>query len=325
MIAFTLCSNNYFSQAATLAISYLRHHPDSNFIIGIVDRSDVNINYEVCDRCNVIFAESIGISDFYLLVKKYNITELNTVVKPFFFRYLFRQGKSNKIVYLDPDIYVYSYFEEIDQLLNRFNIILTPQSVTPIDDGDSPSDIHLLGSGIFNLGFIALSNYQYVKDFLDWWAERLIKYGYGSPSNHMFYDQLWINLVPAYYDNYYILKHLGYNTAAWNMHERNVTLLSSDKIIINECFQLRFWHFSGYKFDRPTIFCSYSARYTFDDRPSEAQLFLSYNEAVRKNGYDAISKLKPLLDFAPSVSQTVKFGLRSRVKIAMRVLLKGFV
>jgi hypothetical protein len=37
----------------------------------------------------------------------------------------------------------------------------------------------------------------------------VIKYGFAD-FRSMFYDQIWINYVPALYDNYFILKHPGY-------------------------------------------------------------------------------------------------------------------
>lgn len=321
MLGFTLCSNNYFAQACVLAKSFLNNHPTSSFVIGLVDKPHDAIDYNVCDNCRILPVQDLAIPNFQELVGKYTITEINTTVKPFYFTYLFQTSGSDKIIYLDPDIFVYSFFSELYSLLDTYNIIITPQSTRPIDDGDAPADIHLLGSGVFNLGFIALSQYGKVEEFLNWWSQRLIKYGYGRPSEHMFFDQLWINLVPAFFDNYYILKHPGYNAAAWNMHERQITHYSINEILVNTTFNLRFWHFSGFDFNNPTIFCSYSRRFSFEIRRHEAELFKSYDSEVRLNGYEQFSRLIPMYKFSTKNVASKKIGAMALMKSYLKRIL----
>ncbi|MBD2753318.1 glycosyltransferase family protein [Spirosoma validum] len=292
--AFTICSNNYLAQAKVLGESFLRYHNSFEFIIGLVDGYNSEVDYKSFGDTIFIPVKELNIPNFNNLESQYNIVELNTAVKPFYFEHIFNVRKSNTVIYLDPDILVLSSFDELLDALKSFSIVLTPQSCTPIDDEHAPADIHLLATGTFNLGFIALSNYKNSQIFLNWWSKRVIKYGYDLPNQHMFFDQLLINLVPAFFDNYYILKHLGYNMAAWNMHERVITNSLNDNITINLTTQLRFFHFSGYKFNNPEILCKYSSRHTFDNRPDVKELFYKYNKLVYQNNYDLFSKLKPI-------------------------------
>lgn len=323
MIAFTLCSNNYLAQAKVLGDSFIEHHPESKFIIGLIDRLNDEIDYAEFKHFNIITVEEIGIESMDKLILKYNITEFNTAVKPFYFKYLFSNFSEDKIFYIDPDIKVFSRFEEVESLLDKYNIILTPQSCCPIDDNDSPSDLHLLGSGVFNLGFIAVSDFTKTEKFLTWWSDRLLKYAYGRPSQHMFYDQIWMNLVPVFFENYYILKHPGYNMAAWNMHERAITSLEEKNIYVNNNFILRFFHFSGYKFSEPNKFCSYSSRFSFENRQLESSIFLSYYEDVMEAKYDLLSSKNPILSFASSSNIYQKKRLLERIKTAISILVRG--
>lgn len=323
MIAFTLCSNNYLAQAKVLGDSFIEHHPESKFIIGLIDRLNDEIDYTEYNLFNIITVEEIGIETIDELILKYNITEFNTAVKPYYFKYLFSNYSVEKIIYIDPDIKVFSRFEEVESLLDTYNIILTPQSCCPIDDNDSPTDLHLLGSGVFNLGFIALSSFAKTQEFLSWWSDRLRKYAYGRPSQHMFYDQIWINLVPVFFNNYYILKHPGYNMAAWNMHERAITGIQEKIISINNNFVLRFFHFSGYKFSEPYKFCSYSSRFSFENRKLESTIFSSYYEDVMAAKYDLISIIKPVFSFATSSNLYQKKTLFQRIKTAISILIRG--
>lgn len=290
-IAFTLCSNNYLAHAKTLGDSWLQYHPESTFIIGLVDKWNDEIDVSMFKDFVIVPVETVKIENFEELIRKYNISELNTAVKPSYFKYIFEKYNPGNVLYIDPDILVTSNFHEVFDLLQQKNIIITPHILSPVDDAFAPTDYHTLRGGVFNLGFIALSRYEKVKDFLTWWHNRVIKYGFANFALNMFYDQLWINYVPVFYDNYAILKHPGYNMANWNLHERQITI-EEDKFMVNEKYPLRFFHFSSYKYNKPDVICSYQTRYNFSQRSDLVQLFTLYNNLLRKNNVEKISNTK---------------------------------
>ncbi len=291
-ICFTLCSNNYLAQALVMLTSFKEHHPGIKCIVGLVDQADDSIDY-LAFNIDILPVEELNIPDFDFLQVKYDIIELNTTVKPFYFKYFFENYKSGKVIYLDPDIKIYSEFTEVLNLLDTYNIVITPQNCTPIDDGHLPSDKDLLGTGTFNLGFIALSNYNKVSDFLNWWQKRLVKYGFAKTDQNMFFDQLWINLVPAFFDNYHILKHFGYNTAPSNLHERAISVSDTNCYIINETEPLRFYHFSGYKSSNPGLLCSYTERFNFENRQDVVKIYEDYRNDLSGFRIENFSKIKP--------------------------------
>lgn len=322
-IAFTLCSNNYLAQAKVLAESFLHFHPEFEFVIGLVDECDSEVDYTFFEPATTLKVSDININGFEDLNKKYNIVELNTAVKPFYFSYLFENKKADKIIYLDPDIMVFSRFVEVINLSDEKNIILTPQACSPIDDGFAPSDINLLGTGIFNLGFIALSSYYNVSGFLNWWQERIVKYGFARLNENMFYDQLLINLVPVFFDNYFILKHPGYNMAAWNMHERTITYLSDEEIVVNTNYHLRFFHYSGYKLNKPEVLCSYSQRYNFHNRSEVKPVFDLYFKKATEANFNKYSKISPVHGKSLIANEKLSKNktLPSRIKEALKILM----
>jgi hypothetical protein len=291
-IAFTICSNNYLAQAKTLGDSFLKFHPNWKFIIGLVDEFDLSFDYSFLDDFEIIKVGDINVPDFESIVKKYNIIELNTAVKPTFIKHIFTNYKATKLIYLDPDILVLSYFAEVINILDTVDIIITPHICKPIDDDYAPTDYHTLRGGVYNLGFIALARYEKVKDFVKWWDDRVLKYGYCDFSRNMFYDQMWINYLPSLFDNYLILKHLGYNMANWNLHERKLTNISDQNYRINNQIPLRFFHFSGYKFNNPNKIASYLTRYNFETRTDLKDLFSFYNKNLLNNNIETISELQ---------------------------------
>jgi len=282
MIAFTICSNNYYHQARVLAASWLRHHPESRFFIILVDRVQAGLPYDIDPRVQMIPLEDLRLDALPTLVQKYNIIELNTAVKPDAFFHLYRLTGAAKILYIDPDIKVYSRLAEVESLLDDRDIVLTPHYTTPIDDGKSTTDVVILNSGMFNLGFIGLSNEAAVTPFLNWWRERLYVYGYFNQSKGMFYDQAWCNFVPVFFDNYGILKHPGYNMANWNLHERTLSE-EAGEYRVNGGFPLRFFHFSGYRATQPDQIAHYHNRFTFATRPDIVGLHRDYRQDQADN------------------------------------------
>ncbi|AYB31322.1 glycosyl transferase [Chryseolinea soli] len=289
--AFTICSTNYFAHARVLAKSWLQHHSDTSFYVFLVDELHAGVNYRFDERVVVIPIADVNIPTFDTLVQQYNIVELNTAVKPDVFFYLFERKGCQKVVYLDPDIKVYDRFDELSSALDQYSIIVTPHFTTPIDDGESTTDFRMLGSGLFNLGFIALSRIDAVRPFLTWWRDRLYKYCYYDLTRGMFYDQVWCNYVTVFFENYFILKDPGYNMANWNFHERRLSKTGSGNFRVNEKYPLYFFHFSGFRFEEPLKFSRYHSRYTFASRPDLREIYEDYHTDLGDNEAASLAKI----------------------------------
>jgi lipopolysaccharide biosynthesis glycosyltransferase len=283
-LVFTLCSNNYLAQAITLGNSLLKHNPSYLFKIGLVDKKNTSIDYAKISF-EIIEVERIGINAFNDMVKRYSITELNTAVKPAYFQYFFTSELNySNIIYLDPDILVYESFAELEMELSKSDIIIIPHITKPINDNKSQAENDFLNSGLYNLGFLALKRSEESAAFLDWWADRLTNKAHIDFAKGMFTDQLWINLVPLFFENVEILKHPGYNVAYWNLHERSLTKIDNN-FIINSRWPLVFYHFSGYDPLKPEILSKYQDRYSFNDRKDVLQLFTDYRKRLLENYY----------------------------------------
>jgi hypothetical protein len=326
-VAFTICSNNYLAHAKTVGDSFLKFHPDFKFVIGLVDKFSEELDYTLFANFDMVLVEDLNICGFKELNNKYNITELNTAVKPSYLHYIFQVYNAEKVLYIDPDILVGSRFNEVIEILDTKNIIVTPHICSPVDDEFAPTDYHTLRGGIFNLGFIALSNYEVVKDFINWWHERVIKYGFANFGLSMFYDQLWANYIPCFYDNYSILKHAGYNMANWNLHERILTEIKEGEFNVNDKFPLRFFHFSSYKYDDPSSMCAYLTRYDFTSRPDLISLFNIYHNLLKLNSIDKIKNVSvfyyPSLNKKKHYNRSITNRIILQLKKSLKVLATG--
>jgi len=103
----------------------------------------------------------------------------------------------------------------------------------------------------------------------------------------MFAEQLWLNLVPIYFNKVDILRHEGCNVSYWNLHERFLSEIDN-VYYVNQKIPLIFYHYSG-----ATIKCieentvsQHQSRYTFTNRPDVLTVFKMYIESLKKHSFE---------------------------------------
>lgn len=291
-IAFTICSNNYLAQAKTLADSVLTHNPDYFFVICLCDVKHPEIDYNFFSPHIILEAHSIGIESFFDMVKLYNIIELNTSIKPFAFKHLYKKySNAQSIIYLDPDIYVYTSLAPVERELDDNSILLTPHIYAPIEfDGESPTENTFTQYGLYNLGFLATRKDQNTKEMLSWWAKRLETNCYIKAEEGIFVDQLPMNFAPIFFKKVQISKNRGLNMAPWNLHERHLSL-NGTNLLVNGLYPLIFYHFSKFKPLKPEMPFSYYSRVSVEDSPLLRDLYAKYAEQVLANNYKFFSTI----------------------------------
>jgi hypothetical protein len=292
-IAFTICSLNYLHMALSARESFLLHNPDWDFTIIIHDMitnpdvlsclsklasEDVNIMYSL-ELKN--YYPSLPIEEIFI---RYNVYEGNTAIKPYVFSHFFEKNY-NKVCYFVPDILFYDTIEEIDRLLDKNDIILTPHTLVPFpEDGKGVGNQDINNAGIYNCGFVAIAS-DCTKNVLNFWMEQLRIRAYSKPSEGLFTDQIWANWFPVISDKCFILKKLGFNTAYWNLHERTITNMNGKWYVNGE--PLVFFHFSGIVMSNINSISKHQNRYTLVDRePDLKRLFEEYSNTLFSNYFN---------------------------------------
>lgn len=283
-LAFTLCSVNYLAQAITLGDSLKEQNPDIHFIIGLVDKLETKtIDQAKLPKYPLLEVDKINISDFAGMCERYNITELNTAVKPFYFDYFLKNNPEiTNFIYFDPDIIIFDKLAHLKNNLEKYNIIVTPHIVTPYNDNLWQSEEDLINTGIYNFGFVAIKRSDSAQKMVTWWCQKLEKECVIDLCNGLFVDQHWAEFFPVYFDNVLIDKHLGNNVAYWNLHER-ICLETDGKWFINKTSPLQFFHYSGYLIAKPDEVSKYQNRINFEDRPDIVPLFELYKNRLLAN------------------------------------------
>lgn len=282
---FTIASLNYLAHVRSLMESVNEHNNNVDTYLLLVDDTE-SINDYYSDQFTTVLSKDIGIDSFEKMAFKYNIMEFNTSVKPFFISYLFEK-KYEKVIYFDPDIYVYNSLDNICALLDDHNVVLTPHITSEMPcDGKIPNEEVFLQSGTFNLGFFAISKSEKAISFIRWWQSRLASKCYRDEQEGLFVDQKWINLIHCFLDRIHVLKDKGCNVAYWNFHER---IIDEQKIDGDD---LVFFHFSGFCFDDIDRISKYQDRYRLSERADLYEYFEAYRERLIDNGYCLVKNLE---------------------------------
>lgn len=217
--AFTICSQNYLGIAKTLRESFMRNNTEADFFIILVDSEDNNgVDYVLGAK------EIMNVEDntFLDMAFKYDVTEFCTAVKPYGFWYLFAE-RYDKVIYLDPDILV---FDSLDEVWNSdASIYLTPH-ITEIEPKihNEWQQEFFLKFGVFNCGFVGISNDTDGKLIVDWWKEKLKDLSFSDIDIGIFTDQKWIEFVFNFVElsKICVISNLGYDVAPWNFSERKI-------------------------------------------------------------------------------------------------------
>jgi len=281
----TIVSNNYLHFARSLMQSVAQHHPHADRYCVIVD-TDLSYASELKQEFTAISMSQLKLPFGDEFTFQYTILELNTAVKPWALEHLLDAGY-DEVLYIDPDIYLYSPLIEVSELLSAgANIVLTPHLLAPVTDNKKPNELDIRIAGTYNLGFCAIANQATTRAFLRWWQGKLERDCVVDFSRGVFVDQSWIDLVPTLFEKVQILRHPGYNIAYWNLAQRAFTQTAEGGIRVNN-ERLVFFHFSGLNPSNPHAFSKHQNRFTLETLDKlVAQLALDYCNTVRTNGIE---------------------------------------
>lgn len=282
---FTIVAKNYFARAITLSDSVKKTHPDMPFYIFLSDEIEDKDNI-IQRKIPVIEAKDLGITKWRDMAFYYNLLELSCAIKPFCFQYLFQNFKFEKIIYFDPDIYVYSSLNTIMDELNDKYMILTPHLTNMNLSGQGAMlEDSFLFVGAFNLGFIALRMCPKIEQFLVWWGERLVDRGFVDLHDALHVDQKWMDVIPGLLgEKVSISRDPGLNAAQWNMHERQLSCYDG-KYFLNER-PLVFFHHTSFDPHNPARLAHRQNKYTLENRPEFTEIMEDYAAHLLRNGYD---------------------------------------
>ena len=254
-------------------------HPEWDRYVLVVDRIEnpTDIGGELF---STVMVEDLPLPRKKEFLFRYGVMELNTAVKPWMFAHLKALGYRH-VVYLDPDILVTDRLADVERLLDEGATgVLLPHLTAPIDDGRRPAELDIMRSGTYNLGFLALGDTPAVAPFINWWKSKLEFDAASDIERGLFTDQKWMDLAPALFEGFAILRDPGYDVAYWNLSHRPIARAGDGWTAASR--PLRFFHFSGFNPENPKPFSKHQNRFDLDSIGPARDLALEY--AARGTG-----------------------------------------
>ena len=243
---FTSATFAYLDRVRVLGETLRKHQPNWVFWLCLSDEEPEGFRFDPASEPfdHVVRIGELGISDLPGWIFEHDVVELCTAVKGKMLCDLLDLG-IEKVVYLDPDIALFAPLAEVETLLEKHDIILTPHLVNPHPDAISilQDEIAALKHGIYNLGFLAVANRPEGRRMAAWWRDRLLDFCFDDVPNGLFTDQRWCDHVPALFEHVYVLRDPGYNVASWNLRGRSLVINPDGSITANGAL-LRFFHFT---------------------------------------------------------------------------------
>lgn len=291
---FTSAALNYIPKVRVLFNSLRRYHPDWHLHLLLADNLPGNIDLSSEPFDTITTIEELGIDHWVSWVFGHTITELATAIKPWMLeKLLIKSGDGGKVIYLDPDTVVFSPLDDIILALDNADIVLTPHQTSPETNLEAivDNEICSLKHGIYNLGFIAVSNTQTGQAFSRWWAERTHYFCRDNIKSGLFTDQRWIDLAPALFPGVHILRSSRHNVATWNINTRKLTHDANGSYLVDGR-PLGFYHFTGFDSGAHLIMASKYGK----ESPSLQSLVAWYADQLTPVASDPLSQYRWAFD-----------------------------
>ena len=281
-IAFAIVNESYLPYAFATRDSFIKHNSNYEFYIFI--------HGTISEGCkltgNIISVkEYIGEKKYNSLNPSYSVFERSCALKTIIASEIANQNiEFTKIIYVDSDLYfVHPLSESIENDLSS-SIFLTPHTFSPVIGVPYINDLFILSSGVFNAGFFEINNTEESKKALDFLNEYMYEFCTFRRGTYptVFVDQMYLDLIPAYFENYRMIKHEGYNMSFHNLHERGLKN-DSGNWQSDRGTNLIFFHFSGVDFEQSERCSKYYDFNFYEKYPDLKMLVQEYYDLLLKH------------------------------------------
>ena len=277
---FTSAAGNYLPKVKVLFDSLAVYHPDWHRHLLLVEDWSEEQCAAVALDAELHQPRDLDIPDWRPWAFCHSMVELCTAVKPFMLKQLLAREDCDAVVYLDPDICVFSSLDDVEAALGADSVLLTPHQSSPEAtlSGVMANELTSLRYGTYNLGFIAVAANAHGRGFAEWWSQRAYRFTRDDIPNGLFTDQRWMDLVPGLFESVCVLRGPHLNVASWNAHQRELTKGADGQVFVLGT-PLGFYHFTGLDSGNHDAAMHYAGE--FDG--VQADLVQNYREALAKH------------------------------------------
>lgn len=283
MIACTVISANYVPSVRVLAASFRRFHPEIPFCVVLVAEEEI-CRAVAAEGIEVVRAEELEIPMLATWLERYNRLQIITALKPAILRYLLARGHDS-VIYLDADILVTASLVPLLEQIASHALCLTPH-LRPAPSSALREKIErsLLLAGMYNAGFVGISNREESRRFVGWWEERLRTHNRKDKKRGYHYDQRWLDLAPSFVSDTHLVRDQGCNVGHWRLPD--ITVTRYGQTYRANDVPLRFFHFSGFDPLKPERVSRYAGDLKVTESGLASELFTDYAKLLRTAGWE---------------------------------------
>jgi hypothetical protein len=159
--------------------------------------------------------------------------------------YLFKKFNLKDCVYVDSDIYFFSYPSSFFEKFKKYSCVITKHNYAREYDQSQTN-------GIFCVQFLYFKNDIIGKKILQDWRKKCLKWCYNRIEKGKFGDQKYLDSWPKKFKKVFVTKHLGAGLAPWNLSKfemqktKNIFLITDKKT--KKYHNLIFYHYHDFKY-----------------------------------------------------------------------------
>lgn len=236
----TLFDRAYLSRGLALHRSLLRHAGEFQLHVLCLDDETLRTLADLAlPRVSVISVHELESWDAALRGARTGRTKVEHffTCKPILLGYLLTHfPDTERLSYLDSDLYFFADAAAVDRETRGSSISLTPHAF-------GPQNADRRKYGLFNAGWVDVANDSQGAQFVAWWRRLCLEWCRMGVEEERFADQKYLDRVPALFKSTAILDKPGMNTGPWSEGLESIRDTGSG-VLINGC-PLIFFHFHG--------------------------------------------------------------------------------
>ncbi len=235
----TYFDHNYLSRAMLTIRSLRRYEPHTSIYV-----------LALSELCEAILRElalpNVEIIPLAVLENQYpelasikptrSQIEYYFTLSPFLPHFLFSHTASDRVTYIDGDLYFYASPRPILDQLQNASIAITPHRFS--------FDFHAHHVyGRFNVAWVTYRRCAEGLECLNGYKADCTAWCYDRVEDERFGDQKYLDTWPVRYQSLKIIEHKGFNLANWNIH--NYIIRFKNGVVMIDDDPLIFFHFAS--------------------------------------------------------------------------------
>ncbi|MCA1829848.1 MAG: hypothetical protein LC689_23265 [Myxococcales bacterium] len=265
------------ASARVVASSFTEHHPGVPFFVLLAD--EVEGYFDPADEpYDVLFLRDLDIPDEPRFRFRLPQQPLSYAATPFLIAALLRLGYE-RVVFIKQESLVLGELASVAEALPSGAVGLTPHLLEPVVAADAEErELTILLAGVFNAGLVVVAAGEPSDRLLAWWQDRVYRDCRYAVVDGIHYEQRWLDLAPAYFENVHVLHDAGLNSGHWSLPDRDVAVV--ERAVWVDGRPCRLFRFSGYDAGHPEAATRYSSRLRTAELGDAGVVFERYREAL---------------------------------------------